>query len=389
MEDFYGEVIKKLKKLKAEKGITSEQLSKTSGVSLGTLNKLFAGSTGSIKLGTLSSLADALGVSLSDLTAGLGFASKNVGNAERKDISKDNFGYVRVGVATPEIKLADVEYNASAIISAAKAAAEKGVKVLALPELCLTGYTCGDLFYQQALLDAAERYVAEVAQNTKESGVLLFFGAPIRREGKIYNCAICCLFGKILAVIPKTFLPNYNEFYEKRHFFPAPKENSTVRICGEEYPFGTGYIFENALMPGMRVGVEICEDLWAAEPPSNRLTKSGANIIVNLSCSDETIGKAEYRRNLIKMQSAKTVSAYLYANAGEGESTTDAVYSGHSLICDNGKILAETELFKNSFVYSEIDTDLIEYERSKFYNYETTARAAERLKFDLPIERVA
>ena len=290
-------------------------------------------------------------------------------------------------MATPEIKLADVEHNANAIISAANAAGKKGVKLLVLPELCLTGYTCGDLFYQQTLLDAAERFSKEVAQNAKESGILLFFGAPIRREGKIYNCAVCCYGGKILAVVPKTFLPNYNEFYEKRHFSPAPKENSTVKICGEEYPFGTGYIFENELMPAMRVGVEICEDLWASEPPSNRLARGGATIIVNLSCSDETIGKAEYRRNLIKMQSAKTFSAYLYANAGDGESSTDTVYSGHSIICDNGRILAETELFKNTLIYSEVDTDLLEYERSKLSNYDLPPLHAERIKFGMPVGR--
>ena len=378
----YGEVIKKLKELKAARGLTNEALAEKSGVPLGTVNKIFAGSIGSIKLGTLASLADALDISVTDVLKG----EESPAPAREGD----NLGFVRVGVACPKIRVADVKFNAEGIISAAERAAKNEAKILVLPELSLTGYTCGDLFYQQTLLGEAEKYVKYVVEKTAKYDVLLFFGAPMRKDGHIYNCAICCNKGKILGVIPKTFLPNYNEFYDKRQFNPAPRENSEITICGERYPFGTHYIFCNTEMPEMRVGAEICEDLWVADAPSTKLAVSGATVIVNLSCSDETVGKAEYRRNLISMQSAKTYTAYLYANAGDGESTTDMVFSGHSIICDDGKILAETELFEYGEVYSEIDLSFLEFERSKYMNYDFGGESgAERIYFSmkvLPVE---
>ena len=381
----YGGVIKRLKDKKAEKGLTNEALSEKSGVPLGTVNKLFAGSIGSIKLGTLALLAEALEIPLvSALEAG---ESSVPGGKKGK--AGDNFGYLRAGVASPAIRVADVDHNAAGIISAAERAAGKGVKILVLPELSLTGYTLGDLFYQTALLEAAERGVKRVAEETADLELLLFFGAPIRREGRIYNCAVAVCNGEILGVIPKTYLPNYNEFYDKRQFNPAPRENSDILICGRRYPFGTGYVFRNTEMPEMRVGAEICEDLWAAETPSTRLAVNGATVIVNLSCSDETIGKAEYRRNLISMQAAKTFTAYLYANAGEGESTTDMVFSGHSIICDNGKILAETKLFTSSDAYADLDLSRIEFDRSKFTNYVYPSEGGvEFIDFSLTVDPV-
>ncbi|MBQ7164421.1 MAG: helix-turn-helix domain-containing protein, partial [Clostridia bacterium] len=381
----YGGVIKKLKELKAEKGFTNEALAEKSGVPLGTVNKLFAGSIGSIKIGTLSLLADALDAPLAALL-GIGEEKREI---PQEDGRGDNFGFVRAGVSSPKIRVADVEFNAAAIISAAERAAKNGLKILVLPELSLTGYTLGDLFYQTALLEAAERGIASVAERTAGLGLLLIFGAPIRREGRIYNCAAVTCNGEILGFVPKTYLPNYNEFYDKRQFNPAPKQNGEVYVCGRRYPFGTGYIFRNREMPEMRVGVEICEDLWVAEPPSVKLAVNGATVIANLSCSDETIGKAEYRRNLISMQAAKTFTAYLYANAGDGESTTDMVFSGHSIVCDNGKILDETKLFTSADAYADLDLSLIEFERSKFTNYNYPSEGGvEFIDFSLPVRPV-
>ncbi len=380
-------VLLRLKQIKAERGLTNEALAEKSGVSLGTVNKLFAGSIGSIKLGTLLSLAGALDVTLEEVVSGEPPCATRP--ADRPKSEDDSFGYVRVGVATPKIKVADVEFNANGIIAAAEEASRKGVKILALPELSLTGYTCGDLFYQQTLISAAESYVEVVAERTSGLGLLLFFGAPIRREGKLYNCAIACCNGQILGVVPKSYLPSYNEFYDKRQFCPAPKQNGRVNICGREYPFGVDYIFENTKMPLMRVGVEICEDLWVAQSPSSRLSINGATVIANLSGSDETIGKAEYRRNLISIHSAKTFTSYLYANAGDGESTTDLVFSGHSLICENGRLLKETQPFKNGLIYTEIDLEQLEFERSKGTNYDfPLVGGVERIPFELPIRRV-
>ena len=386
-----AEIISKLKRIKAEKGFTNESLAEKSGVSLGTVNKLFSGGIGSIKLDTLFSLAVALGTDLGEVISD---APKEVLREESEEFvtspftreRTDSFGFVKVGVASPEIKVADVPFNANGIVLAVCRASAAGAKILVLPEMSLTGYTCGDLFYQQTLVSSAEEFVLKIASCTRGLSTLLVFGSPLRKDGKLYNCAIVCYGGEILGVVPKTYLPNYNEFYDKRQFNPAPKENSTIRIGEKVYPFGTNYIFVNAKVPEMRIGVEICEDLWVTEPPSNCLSINGATVIANLSCSNETVGKAEYRRNLVSMQSAKTYTAYLYANASEGESTTDLVYSGHSIICDNGKILNQTELFSPKAIYADVDLSFLEFERSKFTNYDYPVNEKiERIYFDLPV----
>ncbi len=356
-------LISVLKELKNSRGLTNEALAERSGVSLGTVNKLFSGKTASIKVDTLFSLAAALGVPPETLLASAAAPQPVLPPAQENHA--DNFGFVKVGVDSPEVRVADVAFNAGAIVSAAERAAAAGVKILCLPELSLTGYTCGDLFYQPALLSAAENYAAAVAERTARLGLLLFFGAPLRKDGRIYNCAVACLGGEILLAVPKTYLPNYNEFYEARQFEPAPQSNSTINIAGKNYPFGTKYIIRNTKMPEMTVGAELCEDLWVASPPSTALALAGATVIVNLSCSDETVGKAEYRRSLVSMQSAKTYTAYLYANAGEGESTTDTVYSGHSIIADNGRIVAESQPFGQHGAYADVDLGLVMYDRSK------------------------
>ncbi len=274
-------------------------------------------------------------------------------------------GFIKVAAITPEIKVADTVYNAKSVIAAVKSALNEGVKLAVFPELCLTGYTAGDLFYFETLYSGAEQALTEVIAATKGSKMLVFVGLPVKKEGSIYNCAAAVSNGKLLAVVPKTNLPNYNEFYEKRQFTPAPRNNETVTLGGFTVPFGTHIILRAENMPAFSVAAEICEDLWVADPPSVAHAAFGANIIVNLSASDETVGKAEYRRSLVALQSAKLVSGYVYADAGDGESTTDMVFSGHNIIAENGKVLKESNLFENGMIVSEIDVEFISFERSK------------------------
>lgn len=274
-------------------------------------------------------------------------------------------GFIKVAAATPEIKVADTVFNANSVIAVIKKAVKEDVKLLVFPELCLTGYTSGDLFYFDTLLKGAEQALRKVIAATEGAKTLVFVGLPVKKEGRIYNCAAAVSDGKLLAVIPKTNLPNYNEFYEKRQFTPAPEKNETFDLCGFTVPFGTRIVLTAENMPSFSVAAEICEDLWVPAPPSLGHAAAGANIVVNLSASDETVGKAEYRRSLVAMQSAKLVSGYVYADAGEGESTTDMVFSGHNIVAENGKILKESKLFENGMTVSEIDVEFISFERSK------------------------
>ena len=278
---------------------------------------------------------------------------------------------MRVGAVTPRVTLSDVDKNADAVISAVKKAEEKGVNVLVFPELFLTGYTISDLFYQPILLDRVENAVEELRYFSETSDTLFVVGAPIRKDGKIYNCAVVFFGGEILGVVPKSFIPNYNEFYERRQFSPAPDENSAVILSGKEIPFGKNLIFENENFKDEKIAAEICEDLWAVNSPSNAHAVNGATLILNLSASDELIGKAEYRRSLVSMQSAKTVSAYVYCDAGDGESSTDMVFAGHNVIAENGKILKESRLFQNELIYADVDIGYISYERQRLFNYIT------------------
>lgn len=288
-----------------------------------------------------------------------------------------NYGFIKVCAATPEIKVADVQFNTAQIIKAIKQSAENGSQLTVFPELCVCGYTCGDLFNQPLLIKACENAVAEICDATKGLQTLVFIGAPVEYNGKLYNCAVAVNNGEILGIVPKTYLPNYGEFYEKRNFSPAPSENglSVIEFANREAVyFSTGLIFCAENYPEFTVAAEICEDLWAPLSPSVGHAQSGANIVVNLSCSNETVGKAEYRRDLVKMQSAKLVCGYVYCDAGDGESTTDLVFAGHNLICENGAVLAESKLFENGLLYSEIDVSLLAYERrrmSSVYNTES------------------
>ena len=278
-------------------------------------------------------------------------------------------GFVKVAAATPRIRVADTRYNAESILSCLAQAKEEGVELLVFPELCVCGYTCGDLFGQDVLLRGAMEALQAIAAATAGSGMLVFVGVPVQVNGVLYNCAAAVNEGEVLAFIPKRHLPNYAEFYEKRNFQPYAGENIRVPFGNKEVPFGSKVVFRCRGERDFTVAAELCEDLWVPAPPSVAHALAGANIIVNLSASDETAGKADYRRLLVRAQSAKTVSGYVYADAGDGESTTDMVFSGHDLICENGEILAESALFANGMVCSEIDVRRLAYERRRINTF--------------------
>ena len=276
-----------------------------------------------------------------------------------------NYGFVKVGTAVTDITVADCRSNTDKIIAAMTEAEDRGVKLLCFPELGVTGYTCGDLFHQTVLLAAAERSVCEVAEASQGRDIVIVIGFPLRHRGKIYNCAAVIFNGDILGIVPKTHVPNYSEFYEGRYFTPAPAGNTMTVINGREVPFGSRLLFECANIPALTVAVEICEDLWVPDNPSVSHVKNGANVILNLSAGNETVGKAEYRRSLVSIQSAKLSCAYIYAGAGEGESTQDMVFSGHSIICEKGRVLAESTLFENSMQTADIDLERLVKERKR------------------------
>lgn len=279
------------------------------------------------------------------------------------------YGFVRAAAATPNIRVADVHYNGGNIIQLIGRAEKAGAELLVFPELCVCGYTCGDLFGQNVLLDGCLAALSDIAAATKGKSMLVFVGVPVRLAGVLYNCAAAVSGGKVLAFIPKRHLPNYAEFYEKRNFQPYRGENTRVELNGEQIPFGNKILFRESNHPDFTVAAELCEDLWVPAPPSVSHALAGANIIVNLSASDETAGKAEYRRLLVCAQSAKTVSGYVYADAGEGESTTDMVFAGHDMVCENGEILAESEPFGDGLAVSEIDVEKLAFERRRINTY--------------------
>ena len=236
------------------------------------------------------------------------------------------YGFVKVAAATPDLKVADIRYNTDKIKAVISDADKADVQLLVFPELGICGYTCGDLFGQQLLLDGCFAALKEIADFTRGKKMLVFVGVPVRLGGVLYNCAAALNDGSVLGFIPKTHLPNYAEFYEKRNFQPYTGENTQIDFFGASVPFGTKLIFSEKSEKDFTVAAELCEDLWVPAPPSAAHAHAGANIIVNLSASDETAGKAEYRRLLVKAQSAKTVSGYVYADAGSGESSTDMVF---------------------------------------------------------------
>lgn len=274
-------------------------------------------------------------------------------------------GFVKVAAATPDIRVADVGYNTENICRAIGEACERKAKIIVFPELCITGYTCGDLFTQDALLEAARRALLYIAKYTEDKDILAFVGMPLAVRGKLYNTAAALNRGEILGFTTKTFLPNYAEFYEMRQFTPGPDQAGYILFEGEQVPFGPQILFEASGVEDLIVSAEICEDVWSPVPPSIQAAIEGATVIVNCSASDETIGKDTYRRELIAGQSARLIAGYVYANAGEGESTTDVVFGGHNIIAENGAVLKEAARYKNEIIYSEFDLKRIISERRK------------------------
>ena len=280
-------------------------------------------------------------------------------------------GFVSVACGTPKLRLADCNYNAEQTFTMMRKAEKAGAKVLVLPELGLTGYSCGDLFYQDTLLRAAEEALSTVLTATRNLEVVTAVGVPLRVNNKLYNCAVIIQKGVVLGVVPKTHLPNYGEFYEKRQFAAAPEENGTVTLLGKSVPFGNKLVFRCADMPDLALGFEVCEDMWAPCSPAVDLAAAGATLVGNLSASNDIIGKDSYRRQLVTMQSAKLLCGYVYSSCGEGESTSDVVFGAHQMISENGTMLAERR-FDGGLLVSEVDVQKLCYERCRTQMFDKT-----------------
>lgn len=295
------------------------------------------------------------------------------------------FGFLRSAAVSPALRVADCAYNAEQIIAVMRQFAAQDTKLLCLPELCLTGYTCSDLFLQKTLVRGSEQALTQILQASKELDMVTLVGLPVQHNGKLYNCAAVVCHGRLLGLVPKTWLPNYGEFYEKRHFVPGPQQPEPVHLAGQDTLMGTRLLFVCADMPEFVLGVEICEDLWAPVPPSCAHALAGATVIANLSASDETVGKAAYRRDLVCGQSARLLCGYLYADAGHGESTTDMTFAGHNLVAENGILLAETEPFSGESAVSELDLDRMVQERVKNTTFLPATEGYTRVTFSLPL----
>ena len=317
-------------------------------------------------------------------------------------------GFVKVSAGTPDVRVADCEYNAEKIIEMVHDMEAQGAKIMAFPELCITAYTCGDLFWQENLLNEAVAQLFRIAEETSDVDGLIFVGLPLEYNGKLYNAAAGISQGEILGFVPKTHIPNYNEFYEGRYFTSGEEVDGMVSLRPAQYiqnfcldeddldfededeadeldeleytiPICADMIFTCAQMPKLKIAAEICEDLWTAAPPSTEHAYHGASLIVNLSASDEVVGKDTYRRSLVSTQSARLLCGYLYATAGEGESTQDVVYGGQNMIAENGVILAESPRFSNGFICTEIDMNRLDNERRRLTTcrFDTDSAACE------------
>lgn len=278
-------------------------------------------------------------------------------------------GFITVATATPQVAVADCEANAQAILACINEMAAAHAKVMVLPELCITGYTCSDLFWQTKLLDEAEAALSVIAEGSRQVDALIAVGMPLRVAGKLLNVAAILCRGKVLGFVPKVNLPAYNEFYETRHFMSGSADMGTVQFDGEEIPVGANLLFSCENVVDLCVAAEICEDLWVPNPPSVQHALAGASVICNLSASDEMVGKGSYRRDLVAGQSARLVCAYLYATAGEGESTTDLVFGGQNLIAENGTVLAESATFENEINVATIDVQRLASERRRMSTF--------------------
>lgn len=279
-------------------------------------------------------------------------------------------GFIKVAAVSPKIKVADPKYNTEITLKGIEEAVARGAKLVVLPELVLTGYTCNDLFLQERLLDEALKGL-ETIVNTLKGDAIVFVGMPLEVMGKLYNVAVAIQSGNILAVIPKKYLPNYAEFYEVRHFTKGSEEVVEIELLGQKVPFGMNVLVDVQNVKGLTIGAELCEDLWVLDPPSTSHVKAGASVIVNLSASDENVGKADYRRDLVRLTSARLVGAYIYTSATEGESTQDLVFSGHNIIAENGTVLKESHRFTESIITTDIDVSRLSMERRRMSTFES------------------
>jgi NAD+ synthase (glutamine-hydrolysing) len=282
------------------------------------------------------------------------------------------YGFVKTAAATPFISVAAPSENSKEIIKLIEEASENNVEVLVFPELCVTGYTCGELFLSEVLMHSVNESLVDICRATLGKQALTFVGSPIYACGKLYSCAVVFQDGQVLGVVPKMYLPSYSEFYELRYFTPGKNVSAVIEICGQLTPFGTNVIFAARNNSSLKVAVEICEDMFVIFPPSNFHAQAGASIIVNLSASNELIGKSDYRKVLIKSQSGRLFTGYIYASAGSGESVSDMIFSGHRIIAENGKILKESRLFETGLTICEIDLGRIMYERRRLNVFQFT-----------------
>lgn len=278
-------------------------------------------------------------------------------------------GFIKAAAMTPKIRVADPAYNAGEICKGLKEAYAKGAKIIVFPELCITGYTCGDLFLQELLLVQAREALDVVADATEGSDALVFVGLPLEMGHKLYNVAAVLQNGEVLAFIPKRYIPSYAEFYEARHFMPGNEEPEIYLFHGKEVPVGTNILFAVDAVRGLTVGCELCEDLWAPLSPGTRHALAGATVLVNLSASNETVGKDVYREMLVKSSSAKLIAGYVYASAGEGESTQDLVFGGHNIIAENGTRLSVSKRFGHETIYGDLDLERLVSERRRMNTY--------------------
>lgn len=285
--------------------------------------------------------------------------------------TSDNYGFTRIGLHVFEESIADIKKNTESIIEEIKNGIKNKEKIIVFPELCLTSYTCGDIFYQELLLQNIDSALLKIAEEFKHQKRLIIIGTPYRIKGKLYNVAAVINKGHILALIPKTYLPNYHEFYEKRQFTSGRDLNTLIPIGKDLVRVSKNIIFTSTTTSSISVGIEICEDLWSANPPSTKLALNGATIICNLSASNELVGKNTYRKELVNSTSARLNCIYAYVSAGNGESTQDVVYSGSALISENGALLKEKELYQNGSIYSDVDTEKIIKERHFNTSFET------------------
>lgn len=396
--------IEKLKTAKKQKKLTLKQISETSGISLGTVNKIFSGGIKSVKTDTYQKLCASLGINEAggfDLAEEKSAKVLNSSDKKRKNFSDEkienvrgektekisneksesacdkkgknalnasDYGFVRCAAFSGRVRVADVNSNVKNVIENIAEADEAGATLAVFAELCVTAYSVGDLVFQETLLNAAKEGLLKIAESTARREILVFVGLPLRVDCRVYNCAAAVCKGEILGFVPKVNLPNYNEFYEKRTFCEGERAVKYIDFCGKSVPFGTNIIFKNDLMPEMRVACEICEDIWVPNSPSIEHCFAGATIIANLSASNESAGKADYRRDMVRMASSKQLCAYVYTSCGYGESTGDVVFGGHNMVYEAGRKIAESLPFKEGKLLADVDCGFLEFERSKKFH---------------------